>query len=183
MREIEAVVFDLDGTLVDSAPDLQTAINRLLAEDGRRPLELDEVIGMIGDGATKLVERAYAATGGAGRDPADLTGRFLAHYEGNAAVRTRPFPGVPETLAELGRRGMALGVCTNKPEAATREVLRDLDLARWFGAVVGGDSLPGVRKPDAAPLLAVLEQLNAAPAAAVMVGDNAERVDTHRGWS
>lgn len=180
MRVIKAIVFDLDGTLVDSAPDLRAAVNRLLAEEGRRALTLDEVIGMVGDGAARLVERAWTATGDGPGDLADLTGRFLAHYEGRAAERTRPYPGVPQTLAELAARGLALGVCTNKPEAATREVLEALGLARWFPAVVGGDTLDGIRKPDARPLLAVLERLGATPGEAVMVGDNANDVGTAR---
>ncbi len=180
MREIKAVVFDLDGTLVDSAPDLRTAVNRLLAEEGRGPLDLDAVIGMIGDGATKLVERALAASGGVSGNIDVLTRRFLAHYEGQATERTAPYPGVPETLARLAARGIMLGICTNKPEAPTREVLRDLHLASWFSAVIGGDSLDGVRKPDGRPLLAVLERLQVTADAAVMVGDNANDVGTAR---
>lgn len=180
MREIRAVVFDLDGTLVDSAPDLRVAVNRMLAEHGRRALDLDEVIGMIGDGATKLVERALAAGGGPAGDLAAHTRRFLDLYEGNAADATRPYDGVPETLAALRGAGVVLGVCTNKPEKATLEVLRDLDLARWFTAVVGGDSLDGVRKPDPRALLAAVARLGTSPDHAVMVGDNANDVGAAR---
>lgn len=180
MREIRAVVFDLDGTLVDSAPDLRVAVNRMLAEHGRRALGLDEVIGMIGDGATKLVERALAASGGPAGDLAAHTRRFLDFYEGNAADATRPYDGVPETLAALHGAGMALGVCTNKPETATLEVLRDLDLAHWFAAVIGGDSLDGVRKPDPRALLAAVARLGTSPEHAVMVGDNANDVGAAR---
>jgi phosphoglycolate phosphatase len=178
----KAVVFDLDGTLVDSAADLKTAINKLLSEEGRRALALDEVAEMIGDGAMKLVERAFRATGG--RDEAEsperLTARFLAFYAGHATDLTRPYPGVPETLALLREQQWALGICTNKPEQATREVLRGLDLDRYFGAVVGGDSIAGVRKPDPRLLLAAIERLGAAPAEAVMVGDNANDVQSAR---
>ena len=178
----KVVVFDLDGTLVDSAADLRAAINKLLNEEGRRPLALDEVVGMIGDGAAKLVERAFAATdgGGAAESHERRTARFLAFYEGHATDSTRPYPGVPETLALLRERQWTLGICTNKPEQATREVLRDLDLARHFGAVVGGDSIAGVRKPDPRLLLAVVTQLGATPAEAVMVGDNANDVHAAR---
>ena len=179
---VKAVVFDLDGTLVDSAPDLNTAINKLLGEEGRRALALDEVIGMIGDGAVKLVERAFRATGGRREteSPEKLTARFLAFYEGHATDSTRPYPGVPETLALLREQQWALGICTNKPEQATREVLHGLDLDRHFGAIVGGDSIAGVRKPDPRLLLAVIERLGAAPAEAVMVGDNANDVQSAR---
>lgn len=181
MRRITAVVFDLDGTLVDSAPDLRTALNRLLAEHGRRPLSLAEVTTMIGDGAAKLVERGFAATGAEAGDrlPA-LTDGFLAHYEGAASVETRPYPGVRELLATLRADGLALGVCTNKPEAPTREILRDLDLDGPFGAVFGGDTLDGIRKPDPRLLLAVLDTLGSTPEKAVMVGDNANDVGAAR---
>ena len=179
---VKVAVFDLDGTLIDSAPDLRVAVNKLLAEEGRRPLGLDEVIGMIGDGVAKLVERAFAATGDSGTAKADasLTARFLDFYEGHSADLTRPYPGVPETLARLRDQQWALGICTNKPENASNEVLRALDLARYFGVVLGGDSIAGVRKPDPRLLLAVIERLGASPAEAVMVGDNANDVHAAR---
>jgi phosphoglycolate phosphatase len=186
MRKFKAVVFDLDGTLVDSAPDLANALNMLLAERRRRSVSLEEVKSMIGDGATKLVERAFAATCGPESEPgndsiAALTARFLDHYQGHAADLTRPYPGVREALERLKSDGLALAICSNKPFLATREVLRDLDLDGYFAAVVGGDSIPGVRKPDPRMLLAVLEALQIPPTAAVMVGDNANDVMVARG--
>lgn len=181
MAGIRAVVFDLDGTLVDSAPDLLAAANTMLAELGRRALSLDEVIAMIGDGVAKLVERALAATGGLdGCEPAAVTQRFVEIYEGHAVDQTRPYPGVTEVLDRLQQQGVALGICTNKPEAATLEVLRDLDLARYFTAVIGGDSLDGARKPDPQPLLTIVHRLGATAAEAVMVGDNANDVQAAR---
>ncbi len=170
---IKAVVFDLDGTLIDSAEDLCVALNRLLAEEGLRPLALAEVVPMIGDGAAKLVERALAAAGGkpfAGALPA-LTRRFLAHYEPHAAERTRAIPGAAEALAALAARGLALAICTNKPEQATRRILAALDLERHFAAVIGGDSVPGRPKPDPAMVLAAVDRLGVAAHEAVMVGD------------
>ena len=181
MGKFKAVVFDLDGTLVDSAPDLANALNALMAEERRRPVTIDEVKAMIGDGAAKLVERAFAATGKAAGDGKEgLTARFLGHYEGHATDLTRPYPGVIETLDRLKADGLALAVCSNKPEAPTREVLRDLGLDGYFGAVVGGDSLPGVRKPDPRMLRAVLDALRVPADAAVMVGDNANDVAVAR---
>ncbi len=177
MGKFKAVIFDLDGTLVDSAPDLATALNALLAEEHRRPVTLDEVKTMIGDGATKLVERAFAATGEAPEDGTqEFTARFLGHYQGHATYLTRPYPGVRDTLDRLTADGMALAVCSNKPEAPTREVLRDLDLDGYFAAVVGGDSLPGIRKPDPRMLQAVLDAVRVPANAAAMVGDNANDV-------
>ena len=173
---LAAIVFDLDGTLIDSAPDLQAALNRVFADTGRRSLSVEEVTGMIGDGVEKLVERALDATGGVSRDReiqelSSWVSRFLDSYGGHGADLTRAYPGVPETLKQLYERGVRLAVCTNKPQAATVEVLEKLDLFSFFGAVVGGDALNGIRKPDPRHLLATLEGLGAAPESAVMVGD------------
>ncbi len=169
-----AVVFDLDGTLIDSAPDLHTALNRLLASDDRRALDLQEVILMIGDGVPKLVERGYQATGGI-PDRSTLShriGQFTADYEQHATDLTVLFPGVREVLARLKKRNIPLGICTNKPQAATLQVLRHFELSDTFKAVVGGDQLAGVRKPDARHLLAALDILGVDPLHAVMVGDS-----------
>jgi phosphoglycolate phosphatase len=170
---IKAVVFDLDGTLIDSAEDLRVALNRLLAEEALRPLALAEVVPMIGDGAAKLVERALAAAGGgssAGALP-ELTRRFLAHYEPHAARRTRAIPRAAEALTALAAQGLALAICTNKPEQPTRRILAALDLERHFAAVVGGDSVPGRPKPDPAMVLAAVDRLGVASHEAVMIGD------------
>jgi phosphoglycolate phosphatase len=172
----KAIVFDLDGTLIDSAPDLQAAINRVLAEAGRGPLSVDAVKGMVGDGVARLVERAFAATGGlpAGGAAAlaDRVARFGDDYEDCGFARTRPFAGVIDVLAGLDAAGLGLALCTNKPQVATEEILARLGLARFFGAVVGGDAIPGVRKPDPGHPLAALEALGVKPARAVMVGDH-----------
>lgn len=180
---VRAVVFDLDGTLIDSAPDLRTALNRLLTEENRRLLALDEVKMMIGDGAHKLVERGFAATGRAAGtgDLEVLTGRFLAFYEGHAAEQTRVYPGAAAALEALRGAGYGLGLCTNKPHAATLEILEALGLEGYFQVVLGGDSLPGVRKPDPRHLLAAVERLGAGPRQAVMVGDNRNDVAAARG--
>ena len=177
-----AVVFDLDGTLVDSAPDIANALNRTLADAGRAAVTLAAVKTMIGDGARHLVARGFAATGEA-LDAAALERRyrhFLACYEGaDAAALTRPYPGVIETLARLQSDGMRLGLCTNKPAQATRDVLRALALEPYFAAVVSPEEV-SAPKPDPAHLRAVLAALDAAPADAVMVGDNANDVAVAR---
>ncbi len=181
---INAVVFDLDGTLIDSAPDLRTAVNRLLAEKGRRPLDLGAVTAMVGDGVHKLVERALTATGDAvpaGGEIARATRRFIEFYEGHGAVLTRAYAGAAEALTRLKNEGYALGICTNKPHGATCEILGALDLEGYFSAVLGGDSLDGVRKPDPRHLLAAVERLGATRENAVMVGATENDVAAARG--
>lgn len=177
-----AVVFDLDGTLVDSAPDLIAALNRLLAAEGRRKVDMAEGTVMIGDGVRVLVERGFAATGPAVSDDAldALAKRYLADYVANVCVETRVFPGAEAVLKAFAAAGIGMGICTNKPEAPARAILDGLGLSGFFAAVVGGDTVPGARKPDAKPMLATLRGLGVAPQDAVMVGDSTNDVKTAR---
>jgi phosphoglycolate phosphatase len=180
-RERTALVFDLDGTLVDSAPDLHRSLNAVLSECGRAPVSLADIRAMVGDGAAKLVERGFADTG-APVEAAALPGlveRFLVHYRAGRHTMTTAFPGVAETLAALKARGCRLGVCTNKPYEPSVEILAALGLAGFFGAVTGGDSLP-VRKPDPGHLLGTLALLGETADAAVMIGDSANDVAVAR---
>lgn len=171
MTTLKAIIFDLDGTLVDSVRDLREAVNALLAEEGLRQLSLDEVKSMIGDGAAKLVERALSATGGDLSRLSALVARFLQIYEADATRNTEAYPGVVETLAGLRQLGLPLAVVTNKPYGATIDILETLGLRAYFDAVIGGDTLPE-RKPHPAPILAALSHLGIEPEAALMVGDN-----------
>jgi phosphoglycolate phosphatase len=163
------MVFDLDGTLVDSVPDLQAALNRLMASRSLDPFGRAQVAGFVGDGARVLLERAFAARGQA-PDAAALAD-FLRDYGANAAVETEPYPGVRETLERFAAAGWRMAVCTNKPEAPARTLLDALDLARFFAAVGGGDSYP-VRKPDPGHLRATIAAAGGVAAAAVMAGDH-----------
>jgi phosphoglycolate phosphatase len=165
------LVFDLDGTLVDSVPDLRAALNEMLRERGRRPLSLREVKRMVGDGAPALVGHALAATEGDPAETATALRRFLQIYEANAANLSRPYPGVPETLSALRRVGYRTAVCTNKPQRATIAVLQGLDLMPLFDGIAGGDRFP-VKKPDPGHLLRLIAELGAKPATAAMIGDN-----------
>jgi phosphoglycolate phosphatase len=171
-------LLDLDGTLVDTVPDLAAAMNRLLAARGLAPLSLAETASMVGDGVTKLVERGLAARGGA-FDAGAVTA-FSTDYSAHVAIESRLFPGVEETLAALRADGWRLAVCTNKPRVATEALLTSLGLAHWFAAVGAGDSFP-VRKPDPAHLLATLRAAGGAPGRAVMAGDHRNDVLAARG--
>lgn len=168
----EGLLIDLDGTLVDSVPDLAAALNKLLAEEGHGPLARNEVADMVGDGVQRLVERGFAARGIANLQGLDaLVERFLGHYEVALSVESRPYPGVLETLDALKAAGLRLAVCTNKPQAASERMLADLELAAAFETVAGGDAF-AVRKPDGGHLLGTLERLGVAPEAAAMLGDS-----------
>lgn len=175
---LEAVLFDLDGTLIDSARDIAEALNRVLADEGLRTVSLDETRAMIGDGARVLIERGLARAGGDPGRAAALLPRLLAEYERQGALHTRPYPGVVETIEALRARGLRLAIVTNKPEAATHAALAELALAPLFEAVVGGDTLPQ-RKPDPAPVREALRRLGIGPERALMVGDNHH--DVHAG--
>lgn len=175
-----AVLFDLDGTLIHSLPDLTVAVNRILAEEGRAPLTDAEVGPMVGDGAHTLVERAFAARGGLPGEVAPLLRRFLDFYEANATVLTRPFPQVVDTLMRLKARGVLMAVCTNKPTAATLEILRALELDQFFAVVVGGDDTPAL-KPNPAHVDTTLDRLGVARDEAVFVGDSINDVLAAKG--
>ena len=165
------LVFDLDGTLVDSVMDLRAALNEVLRERGHRALSRAEVKHMIGEGVPALVARALAASGA---DPAEAPmalPRFLEIYEANPTQLSRPYPGVPETLATLRRRGYRTAICTNKPQQATLAVMQGLDLLPLFDGVAGGDRFP-VRKPHPGHLLQLIAELGARPEASAMIGDN-----------
>jgi len=166
-----ALLFDLDGTLVDSLPDLAAAANRLLAERDRAPLALSEVAGMVGDGVGTLVERVLGARALSATPLAPALTRFVAYYEADIATHTRAFEGVAQALDALAQAGVALAVCSNKFVRASEAVLAATGLLRFFPVVVGGDSL-AERKPDAAPLRHALQRLGVAAEAAAMIGDH-----------
>jgi len=177
-----AVVFDLDGTLIDSADDLGAAANRLLAAEGRRALTGAEVRRFIGDGSRVFVQRAFAATGAPPGDSAldALVPRYIAEYESDVAGRTRAYDAAAGTLARLKDAGLRVAVCTNKPQRPAERVLENLGLADHVDAVAGGDRFRQ-RKPDPRHLLATLELIGVAAADAVMVGDNEHDMAVARG--
>jgi len=166
-----ALIFDLDGTLVDTAPDLLGALNAVLEAEGRRDLDTATLRHMVGFGARALVEQAMEATGAPvtpERLP-PLLDLFIRHYRAHIADASTPFPGVPETLAALAADGMRLGVLTNKPQELTGPLLEKLDLARFFGAIHGAGRYDYV-KPDPRVFHHVVDELGGGPA--LMIGDS-----------
>lgn len=172
------IIFDLDGTLVDSAPDLCGVVNDMLKQHGRVLLDMDDIRRMVGDGAAKLIERGFGATGGLPAPLPDLTKEFIRLYETRIADETRPFPGVVATLERFKTAGLRMGVCTNKTTRLSTKLLDALDLSRFFTSVVGGDG--PARKPDPRHIQAVMNELGANAANTVMVGDSSNDVAAAR---
>lgn len=173
------IAFDLDGTLVDSAPDLLDTLDLLLAEQGVAPVERAETRNMIGGGARLLLVRALERAGvvmAPGEIDA-LTRRFIAHYAEHIADGSRPFPGLSEALDRLEARGARLAVCTNKTERLARLLLDRLDLTDRFATITGADTY-GIAKPDPHPLRETVKACGGIVPHAVMVGDSATDVAT-----
>ncbi|WP_186394111.1 phosphoglycolate phosphatase [Stappia sp. TSB10GB4] len=178
---LKALLFDLDGTLVDSVPDIAAATNLLLDSEGHAALEVDEVRRMIGHGIPKLVERALAARGRTldAEALAMLVARMMDFYGDNLTGRTSLLPGAKEVLAEGAASGLGLAVVTNKPEGFSRTILAHFGLDAVVPVVVGGDTC-ATRKPEPDMLLHAAAQLGAVPATTVMVGDSGADVASAR---
>ena len=176
-----AVIFDLDGTLVDTAPDLMRATNHVLEGIGRRPLAMEEVRAFVGHGARSLLTRGLAATGGL-PDAYDVEAdykRFVEYYSSNIAQGSTVFPGLVTLLERLKAEGFGLGVCTNKLEGLSVQLLDALDLSKYFGSVIGPDTL-GIAKPDPRPFFEAVSRLNLDSPRALMVGDSETDILTAR---
>ncbi|RIA55524.1 HAD family hydrolase [Dichotomicrobium thermohalophilum] len=174
-----AVVFDLDGTLIDSIGDIADALNATLATRGLPALPEDQIKQMVGAGVPELVRRGLSAHGVPADDIKPFVRELVERYSAQPAARTRLYEGARELLAALSEAGVRLGICTNKPQGVTELVLADLGIAAHFGAVVGTTpDLP--RKPDPAMLRAALDRLAVPAFDALMVGDSASDVGTAR---
>ncbi len=179
----QLIIFDLDGTLVDSAPDLAAAVDRMLEQLGQAPDGEEKVRGWVGNGAAVLVKRALAGSA----DPAVVATineaehqhalvLFKQIYQQENGRQTRLYPGVKEVVKGLAGLGIPLAVVTNKPLPFTTPLLEQFDLAPYFRSVIGGECLPE-RKPHPLPLLHVCEQVGAKPKASLMVGDSRNDVE------
>lgn len=169
MASIELVIFDLDGTLVDSIPDLTDAVNEFLRASGRPALAMEDVKRLVGKGARNLVERALG--NGTEEEVEKALAIFLAYNDAHIADKTIMYPGVAETLHELRRQGIRMAVVTNKTEFLSRKLLSVIGIDRYFDSILGADSLP-FRKPSPEPVLKALADLKIAPSGAIMVGDS-----------
>lgn len=170
---VDAVLFDLDGTLVDSLPDIHESARRMLAELGRPPRDIDEIRRFVGRGVPMLVERCLTEGASASRDENEIDaaiGVFRRHYAVANGEHSRVYPGVFETLQAMRARGLRLACVTNKPEAFTLPLLDRTNLTPYFDLVVSGDTLP-VKKPDPAVLFHACARLGVARA--LMIGDSA----------
>jgi phosphoglycolate phosphatase len=166
------IVFDLDGTLVDTAPDLITSLNYVLDHEGLPPVPLANARNMIGAGARRLIERGLEADGRqvGGDDIARMTTAFIDYYADHIAVSSRPFEGLEDALDRMAARGYRFAVCTNKLEWLSRRLLDELKLSGRFAAICGADTF-GVSKPDPAILRQTVVRAGGKLAAAIMVGD------------
>ena len=170
VRAVSGVLFDLDGTLIDSAPDLAGAANRLRADHGLEPLPLETLRPMVGSGARGMVGIAFGVAPGEPRFES-LRDAFLAHYEAGLLERTRPFDGVDEMLCELEAAGIPWGIVTNKATRFTLPIVAGLKLAQRAAVVVCGDTTPH-SKPHPEPLWHAARAMGLAPEGVVYVGDD-----------
>jgi phosphoglycolate phosphatase len=176
-----AVIFDLDGTLVDTAPDLMRATNHVLQAIGRRPISMGEVRAFIGYGARTMISRGLAATGGLpeGFDIEPHYARFVEFYADNIAAESAAYPGLLNLLDRLSDDGVALGVCTNKLEGLSVRLLDALGMTQYFGAIVGPDTL-GIAKPDPRPYRETIARLGRSHGRSIMIGDSETDILTAR---
>jgi len=174
--EVRALIFDLDGTLIDSAQDLALSVNATLAELGRQPLPHEQIFSFVGNGAPTLIARAL---GSAASEQDCMLGLefFIKYYSAHKLDNTSLYPGVRETLDAL--KGMPMAVYTNKPVRVSRSIIQDLGMSEYFRFVYGGNSFER-KKPDAMGLNSILREFGAAPTQAMFVGDSEVDVQTAR---
>ncbi|MGI9464081.1 MAG: HAD-IA family hydrolase [Aestuariivirgaceae bacterium] len=177
--KLNTVVFDLDGTLVDTAPDLMHATNAILRAHGRRDVSLGELRDMVGHGARMLIDQGFRLTG----EPVEggkleaLYQDFVDHYAANIAVDSRPYPGVIDLIDACAAQGLAVAVCTNKLETLSVRLIEALNLSHHFASIIGPDTI-GIAKPDPAPLLEAVKRAGGTMEGAIMIGDSETDIKT-----
>jgi phosphoglycolate phosphatase len=181
MTSASTIVFDLDGTLVDTAPDLIDALNFVLKREGLPPMPLHSARNLIGGGARKLIERGLEVEGRAATvgDIDRMTKDFIDHYADHIAEASRPFDGLEGALDDLSSRGCRFAVCTNKLEWLSKRLLDQLDLSKRFAAICGADTF-GVAKPDPVILQQTVARAGGAMASTIMVGDSGTDIGVAR---
>jgi phosphoglycolate phosphatase len=175
---VRALIFDLDGTLIDSQRDLIHSVNAMLQKMGRQTLAEETISGYIGHGAPQLVARALGGTA-TEEEHKDALQFFLGYYEEHKMDTTCAYPGVAETLAQLQRKGLPMAILTNKPARISVRILNALGLAGYFRAIYGGNSFE-TKKPDPLGANAILGELEATPQSAMVVGDSEVDIQTAR---
>ena len=167
------VVFDLDGTLLDTHADLIDSLNHTIASIGLAPVSYDDLTHLVGHGAKVMIERACKLHGHPLTEDKSgpLLQRFIAHYSSTMPGHTKPYPGLIAAMDNLKANGFTLAVCTNKLESLARTLIDALGLTHYFAAITGGDTFP-VRKPDARHLLGTIEKAGGTPERSIMVGDS-----------
>jgi phosphoglycolate phosphatase len=176
-KKPSAIIFDLDGTLVDSALDLSATLNHLLKIHDRPEVPLSKVRQMVGQGAKALIIKGFSETGHTPDDKklSILFNEFIEYYKENISAKTIVFPSVIKTLEELKDLNIKMAVCTNKPLELSNKLLQNLGLADYFSAVTGGDSFKYL-KPDPRHILSTLDILDADPQYAIMIGDSSNDI-------
>ena len=173
------LVFDLDGTLVDTAPDLCNALNHVLERANKPPMTLEVMRNLVGHGARAMIDDALKQSGIniGNAEMSEHVEIFLEHYKRHISDESKPFPGVVGALQRFQDQGVKLGVCTNKREVFSKQLLDDLDLSKFFPAILGADSVPA-NKPDPGHLLATIDALHGDPIHCTFVGDSPTDVAT-----
>jgi len=164
------IVFDLDGTLVDTAPDLTNALNDVLTRRGFAPVSIEAIRDCVGRGARVMIEQALIRAGAQG-DVDEMLAEFLVHYEENIACESRPFPGALAQLEGLTAQGATLAICTNKREHLSHKLLQELEIEHFFSAIAGRDTFP-VAKPDPGHLTGAIALAGGDPTRSLMIGDS-----------
>lgn len=178
MNAIKAIIFDLDGTLINSAPDIQFASNAALRTINRDPLDIETIISFIGNGSEVLVDRFVEFTGGGSETlKRKVFTTFMNVYEENVTTLTKPYPGVIDALSGFKARGIKLGICTNKPNDLANKICVNLDIAKYFDVIVGARACKP-KKPDTYLLETCVNALKCKPDEVRYVGDSTIDFDT-----